>query len=58
MDPYHLSPLEVHHGENTLDFFLKEYSNEGRHVKKQKFNVGETTQINRKSNIFEKRSYL
>ena len=47
------SRLEVHHIENTLEIFLKHYSNE-RQVKKKKNNVGDAFQINRASNIFEK----
>ncbi|XP_065572725.1 uncharacterized protein LOC136035056 [Artemia franciscana] len=51
-----LSALEVHHSNNTLDIFLKQYSNEK--VVKNKFNVGDTVRINRKTNIFEKGNYL
>ena len=52
-----LSPLEVRHGENTLDIFLKQYCNEGQ-VKKKKFNVDDTVRINQTRNIFEKGNYL
>ena len=50
------NPLQVHHGNNTLDIFLKQYSN-GKIVKR-KFNVGDIVRINRISNIFEKGNYL
>jgi len=40
-------------GENTVDIFLKQYSDESQ-VKKKKFNLGDTVRINRTGNIFEK----
>ena len=51
------SLLEAHRSSNsTLVIFLQQYSNEK--VLKKKFNVGDTVQINRTSDIFEKGNYL
>ena len=52
------TPTEVHHSHHdTIDTFLKQYSNETS-VKKKKFNVGDTVWINRTTNVFEKGNYL
>ena len=52
------TPMEVHHSDHdTIDTFLKQYSNETI-VKKKKFNVGDTVRINRTTNVFEKGNYL
>ena len=51
--------LEVHRGDgNTLDIFLKQYSNKVREVKKKKFNAGDTVRINRPAIVFEKGNYF
>jgi len=54
------TPTEVHHSDHdTIDTFLKQYSNESKvKKKKNKFNVGDTVRINRTTNVFEKGNYL
>jgi hypothetical protein len=49
-------PLEAHHSVNTLDIFLKLFSNEK--AGKKKFDIGDTVRINRTRHIFEKGNYL
>ena len=51
------SPLEVHHEENTLEIFIKQYSNKGRQMREKKFNVGFTVRIIRTTE-FSKRGNI
>ena len=51
------TPTEVHHSDHdTIDTFLKQYSNE--RIVKKKFNVCDTVRINRTNNVFEKGNHL